>query len=446
MMISGPRGRLSVLFSLFILSILPASNLHGETAAHRNVIIISVDTLRADHLSCYGYERATSPQIDAFAAAGILFRNTMTQIPLTNPAFVAMMTSTYPHTTGTTRNGLPLKGEPATLAEILHAEGYKTTAILSNWPLKAHLSGLQRGFDRYDDDFFKRRWGLFKSERNAEGVADNTIEWLENRPVGKFFLWVHFSDPHAPYLSHKEFISRWKPGDKTVLRYDSEIAYTDLHIGRLLRTIDRLGLTTDTLILLLADHGESLGEHDYTGHGRRLFDPSMRIPLILSGPGVPGSVQSDVPAQMLDVAPTILGYLGIERPAHMTGRDLLTLISEESCQDDLKVYFETYKGAVPNMPGMKTILSGRNPLHIGLKFKSRKVIYTPEEDTWRLYDLAGDPRELNNLAGSETEALDDLAGDLLDWYLKSPKKKEPTDVSFSQEDIDRLKSLGYVGN
>lgn len=446
MMISRTYKRMVILLSLLVFSLLPVQNLHGEDDATRNVIIISIDTLRADHLSCYGYERKTSPQIDAFASKGVLFENTMTQIPLTNPAFVVMMTSTYPHSTGTTRNGLPLKEGPDTLAEILGAEGYETTAILSNWPLKAHLSGLQRGFDHYDDDFFKRRWGLFKSERNAEGVADKTIEWLENRPAGKFFLWTHFSDPHAPYISHDEFISRWKSGDKTTSRYDSEIAYTDVHIGRLLKRIEGLGLTDDSLVLLLADHGESLGEHDYTGHGRRVFDPSMRIPLILSGPGIPSNSRSEIPAQMLDVAPTILNYLGIERPDHMEGRDLLTLISEGTGHTDLKVYFETYKGAVPNMPGMKTILNGRNPLHMGLKFRSRKVIYTPEEDTWKLYDLAGDPGELNDLAETEGEVLEALAGDLYDWYLKSPKKKEPTDVTFSQEDIDRLKSLGYVGN
>lgn len=174
-------------------------------AAPPNVVLVSVDTLRADHLGCYGYPHATSPNIDKLAETGLLFEDCVCQVPLTNPSFSAVMTSRYPRTTGATRNGIPTPQNVPTVAQRFREAGYQTLCVQSNWPLKAHLSGLDQGFDVYDDDFHTRRWGILKTERRADEVTRLAKDLLARRdPAKPFFMWVHYSDPHAPYLFHKD--------------------------------------------------------------------------------------------------------------------------------------------------------------------------------------------------------------------------------------------------
>lgn len=403
-----------------------------------DVFIISVDTLRADRLGCYGYEYDTSPRLDAFAQGAMLYEDCVTEVPLTSPSFGAMMTSRYPRMNGAARNGMPLPATIPTLAEHFRAAGYYTFCVQSNWTLKAPLSGLARGFDEYDDGFHKKRWGFLKAERYADEVTRLSLELLEGRDQGKpVFAWIHYSDPHAPYEFHKKF----NPGDRvlrklsdeenTRARYDSEVAYTDHHIGQVLDA-----LPADAYVLFVADHGESLHEHDYLGHGRRIYQNGVHVPLIVRGPGIaPG--RSTVPARGIDIAPTVLGLAGIPRVEGMLGVDLLN----DSVPDDRVRVIETYGGAVPGIPGAKALMASRPPMRQGVLAGDWKLVTGGPEI--ELFNLADDPEELSNLADSEADRREELAALIESWDTAT--SKEDTDAAnLSEDDIEALKSLGYV--
>ncbi len=288
-----------------------------------NVVILTIDTLRADHLSSYGYARPTTPNIDRLLASGVRFSDARTVEPLTNPALASMFTSLYPHEHGATRNGLRMRPGLPSVARALGRRGYESAAFVSNWPLKNRISGLGEHFGRYEEVFTRKRWlGLFKDEANAEDLTDAALAWLArprqaSRP---FLLWVHYVEPHAPYRLHEEMvrplgIARHGVPSR-VDRYDTEIAFADAQLGRLLAAFERdPELKANTLFVFAGDHGESLGEHGYWGHGRNLYEPTLKIPLGMAWAGRihPGTT-IDAPAQILDVAPTILGLAGLPSP------------------------------------------------------------------------------------------------------------------------------------
>ena len=290
--------RLFVIFViLFSIVIVKPSRSSGPP----NIILLTVDTLRADRTGCYGYKHNTSPNVDKLAGKGVLFLDASTNIPLTNPSFCSLFTSRYPHETGAIRNGIPMIDDMPTLATIFKKNGYHTAAIISNWPLKRHLSNLHRGFDIYNDDFKEKRYLFFNAERDAEGVTDDALSWLNDSPKEPFFLWVHYSDPHAPYLEKEGFMFEKSNTDSA--RYDSEVGFTDKHIGRMLDEFEEKGVLSRSVVLFTSDHGESLGEHEYTGHGRRLYQPGLHVPFIIFGPGIPEGVKYKEPVQLLDLAP-----------------------------------------------------------------------------------------------------------------------------------------------
>jgi arylsulfatase A-like enzyme len=403
-----------------------------------DVVILSVDTLRADRLGCYGYEYDTSPNLDKFAEDAMLFEDCVTEVPLTSPSFGAMMTSRYPRMNGAARNGLPLPESVPTLAEQFKAAGYYTFGVLSNWTLKAPLSGLARGFDVYEDGFRKKRWGFLKSERYADEVTKISLELLEGRDPGKpFFAWIHFSDPHAPY----EFHSKFNPGDRvlrrlsdeesTRARYDSEVAFTDHHIGVVLDAIPE-----NAYVLFISDHGESLHEHDYLGHGRRIYQNGVHIPLIIRGPGItPG--RTAVPARGIDVATTVLSLAGLPRVDGMLGVDLL---NDEVPEDRVRV-IETYGGAVPKIPGAKALMASRPPMRQGVLAGDWKLV--TGGPAIELFNLAQDPKELTNLADGEQERREALAALIASWDTATAKSDTEA-ANLSEEDIEALESLGYV--
>ncbi len=308
----------------------------------------------------------------------------------------------------------------------------------SNWTLKAPLCGLARGFDTYEDSFHKKRWGFLKSERYADEVAKIAVEFLTKRDPDKpFFAWIHFSDPHAPYKFHKKF----NPGDRdlrklsddedTRARYDSEVAYADHNIQKVLDAIPE-----NTYVLFVADHGESLHEHDYLGHGRRIYQTGLHIPLMVRGPGIaPG--RTVAPARGVDIAPTILGLAGLSRPDGMLGLDLLN----DPVPDDRVRVVETYGGAVPKIPGAKALMASRPPMRQGVISGNWKLIIGGPET--ELFNLADDPEELNNVAGQAEDRQKNLAAFISTWDTAT--SKEDTEAAdLSNEDIEALKSLGYV--
>ena len=423
---------------IFSLCALLAAATFSASADKPNVVFLSVDTLRADYLGCYGHPYDSSPNLDLFAKDSLLFEDCVCEVPLTLPSFGAMLASRYPRMTGTTRNGLRMPKSVPLAQEIFKAAGYQTLCVQSNWPLKGHLSGLDRGFDVYRDDFTKKRWGFMKGERDAKNVTDTVLELLNTRDANKpFFLWAHYSDPHAPYQFHKGFNPHGSrlnldSHERVRAKYDSEVAYADHHIGRLLDALPK----ENTVIVFVADHGESLYEHNYLGHGRRIYHDNLHIPLIVRAPGIaPG--RTPTPACALDIAPVLLALAGLQPAPGMLGHNLLA-----ASPSTIRTRFvETYGGAVPKAPGMKALLAGRGPLRRGVLHEGWKLIRGgsgPE-----LFYLPDDPHELNNLAEKAPERVDELTKLFEKWDRECPHGNSRK-AELSTEDLEALRSLGYL--
>ncbi|NUM56795.1 MAG: sulfatase [Candidatus Hydrogenedentes bacterium] len=408
-------------------------------SAAPDVFIVSVDTLRADRLGCYGYTHPTTPNIDAFANDALIFDDCVAEVPLTSPSFGAMLTSRYPRMNGAARNGLPLPPGVPALTEQFKAAGYQTVCVTSNWTLKADLSGLDRGFDVYDDGFKDKRWGFMIAERFADDVTKSALKLLNERDAGKpMFAWFHYSDPHAPYKFHDKFHPVGKPlwkmteVEATRARYDSEVAYTDSEIGKVLDALPK----ENAVILFVADHGESLHEHEYLGHGRRLYHNSIRVPCILRAPGVaPG--RSNAPARLVDIAPTLLSLAELPPMKDMFGVDL---INHSPPMDRARVV-ETYGGAVPGVPGAKAVMTARPPMRQSvIKGEWKLIVGGPGPE---LFNLRTDPGELKNLIDEEKPRAAELRALIDEWDEKTPKGTTEA-AELSDEDVDALKSLGYV--
>jgi arylsulfatase A-like enzyme len=403
-----------------------------------NVVLLSVDTLRADYLGCYGHEFNSSPNIDAFAKEGLLFEDCVCEVPLTNPSFGAMLSSLYPRMTGMTKNGLRMPKSVPLMPEIFKAAGYQTWCVQSNWTLKGRLCGLNRGFDIYRDDFNRKRWGFIKGERDGENVTDVALEILRQRDPNKpFFFWVHYSDPHAPYEFHKQFNPRGRrplpiiTRDRVRAKYDSEVAYTDFHVGRLLKELPR----DNTIILFVADHGESLYEHNYLGHGRRIYQTMLRVPFIIRAPGVqPGHVKT--PVCILDIAPTLLSMAGLSPAEGMLGRNVL--VSGGSVPHTR--FVETYGGAVPKLPGIRSILRDAGPQRHGVIHEGWKLIRGSGPE---LYYLPEDPNETKNLAEEHPERVKELTDLIEKWHSQCPQGQAAA-AHLGEDDVQALKSLGYL--
>ncbi len=405
-----------------------------------NVVFLSVDTLRADHLGCYGYAQATSPHIDQLAQEGLLFEDCVCEVPLTAPSFGSMLTSRLPRQTGTTRNGLRMPADVPMVAEIFKQAGYQTFCVQSNWTLKTKLFSINRGFDVYEDDFHQKRWGVIKPERYADEVTKIALEQLDRRdPDRPFFCWVHYSDPHAPYKFHPLHAPSGVPAmhkgkrDKVVCKYDSEIAYTDHHIAKLLEALPK----EDTYILFTADHGESLYEHDYLGHGRRIYQPGMHIPFIITGPGIEPR-RSKAPVRGVDIGPTLLGLANLKPARGMLGMD----VRHGSPAMTRPRIVETYGGAVPKLPGAKALMAERPPQRRGIYLEGWKLILD-ERNRPELFHLTDDSMEAKNVAGAMPDRVDKMHKQVDAWDTQFDRNNA-VDADLNEDDFEALKSLGYL--
>ncbi len=424
---------------LLILFYILASTAQSESLSN-NILFLTVDTLRANHLSCYGYSHLTSPNIDKLAEKGLVFENCITEIPLTCPSFSSMFTSKFPRTTGVTRNGLGISKDEVTITELFKEKGYFTFCVQSNWTLKSKLSGLNKGFDIYDDDFHNKRWGIFSSERLADEVTKKSIEIIKKLPSDKpFFGWVHYSDPHAPYHFRKEYNVHTHSKDikdkkvyKTIKSYDAEIRFTDEQIGILLKH-----LPENTIIVFTADHGESLYEHNYLGHGRKLYQNEIRIPFIIVSQSVlPG--RTNIPIRGIDIGPTILGLAHIAKHKNMLGLDVL---NENVNEERIRVV-ETYGGAVPKIPILRFIMRKANPIMQSVIFKEWKLIVKQKRK--ELYNIIEDPNEMNNLAKQHPQKVSELQNIINKWSRNTPVNYKKVEKSLSEEDFEVLRSMGYL--
>jgi arylsulfatase A-like enzyme len=414
------------------------------------VVILTIDALREDRLSAYGYRRPTSPNIDRLLASGVRFTEARTVEPLTNPALCSLFTSLYPHEHGATRNGLRLRPGLPSVARLLTRRGYRSAAFVGNWTLKNRISGLGEHFERYEEVFTRKRWlGLFKDEATAEDLSGAALAWLEGARQSRrpFLLWVHYVEPHAPYRLHEELArSLGVPAGREASasdRYDTEIAFADQQLGRILALFDRDPvLKANTLFVFVADHGESLGEHGYWGHGRNLYEPALRIPLGLAWAGKihPGTV-IDAPALNLDVAPTLLGLVGLPAPPGFRGFDWTPVLGGAAPPRDRVTWFEAHKGAV--LSGREAASArARGLLEVGMMVDGRKEVFRLAESRHGLFDLLADPAETRALAGTVSQRLQGWIAEVQKG-LAASDRLAPAEVDVDPENLAKLRALGY---
>ena len=436
----GPAGAPARQLLGSLLALVLAAGMACAAPARPGILLITADTLRADHLGCYGSRLGATPSLDKFADGALVFDDCLCNEPLTCPSCAAMMTSLPPRMTGATRNGLPVAPGIPTVAELLRAAGWHTFCVQSTWTLKAKLCGLDRGFGIYDQDFHHRRWGVMSSERPADEVTDAALRLLRGCPADQpFFGWIHYIDPHAPYRMHRRF-DPWGKSQSALTqrdwvraRYASEVAFMDHELGRLLDA-----LPADTIVVFTADHGESLFEHNYLGHGRRIYQDNLRVPLLLRAPGV-APRRTAVPAQGMDIAPTLLGLAGVTAAPGMSGCDL---VGRPPGADRLR-FVETYGGAVPHVPGLRKMLAGSGPSHKGVIAEGWKLILSGSRHA-ELYRLPEDPMEADDRADSESDRAAELSIAVVEWGRNHPPLAPSARAALNEEDVDALRSLGYV--
>jgi len=394
----------------------------------RNVLLISIDTLRADHVGAYGFPRPTTPHIDALARDGVLFKDVHTPVPMTLPAHASLLTGTLPPTHGlrdNLLNRLP-EGTP-TLATMLARRGLATGAIVSSFVLDRRF-GTAQGFESYDDRFpaAARKGDL--SERKGDETARAAAAWLGAHRDRPFFLWVHFYDPHEPYEPPEPFASRWKDDP-----YDGEVAFADECVGRLLGELRRLQLYDSTLIVLTGDHGEMLGEHGELNHGFFIYEGALRVPLVVRVPGA-APRQADVPASLIDVVPTVLAQVGAEVPREVQGLDLSPWLRGRGAGGGRPLYAETVT---------PTRYYGASSL-LGVIADGWKYIETTRPE---LYDLRRDPKEEVNLLAREPARADGLARSLVAILAAAGRAPGPAPQSaaLDEDARRRLSALGYLG-
>ncbi len=420
-----------------------------------NILLVTVDTLRADRLSGYGYNKPTSPHIDSLLRQGARFAETRCVEPLTGPSLTSMLTSLYPHEHGATRNGMAMRPDLPSLPKVLERRGFRTAALISNWTLKKNLSGLGEHFDEYREVFTRKRWfGLLNDEATGEDVTEAAIRWLEehhgNGERRPFFTWVHYVEPHAPYRFHRELSSKLglKAGAEPPRsdRYDTEVAFVDAAIGRLLDRTRELYPAESLLIIFTSDHGENLGEHGYWGHGRHLWEENLRIPLSLTWKDtIPVGVVSG-PSSNLDLAPTILGLLGLPQPETFQGFDWSEVIRQRSPPPQERItYHQAHKGAVgPNQNRDRVRRKGLLEVSQVSSRQKESLRIRAGEEHYCLYALPQDSKERRSLVSSKARPSEGLAA----WLASVQEGLEAADqiptLSLDEESIEKLRSLGYL--
>ncbi len=432
--------------------IAPSAALTADSAT--NILLISVDTLRADRMSGYGYTRNTSPNLDVLLGSGARYETARTVEPLTAPALASMLTSLPPHEHGSTRNGLRVRGDLPSLPRILRRQGYRVAAFVGSWTLRDKLWGMASHFDHFEDVLTKARWyGLVKREASAEDINERALAWLDEhrkKDSGRpFFAWVHYVEPHAPYKMQREFLSQLGPSPDGDLyssrgRYDSEIAYVDHHASELVKQVRALYGTENTMILFVSDHGESLGEHNYWGHGRNLYDTTLHIPMGIVWPGNIEPMTIEAPALITDLAPTILGLLGVAVPDYFQGFDWAAAITAgEPVEVGRVTTYQAHKGSVSAKEEQVEVRQ-RGLLEVARIEGQRKEIFrTTNQRRW-VFELEKDPVEENNLAPNQSapsESLQTWLDSVQAGLLVADDLPPP---SLSDEDIEALRALGYI--
>jgi arylsulfatase A-like enzyme len=424
----------------------------GEPAVRPNILLITVDSLRADHLGCYGHTRDTSPRIDRLAADGVLYRNAIAQASWTLPSMATLLTSRYPSHHGADSAGHSLPEEVTTLAEVLRDQGYKTLGFVSHL-FVGRKYGMDQGFDLFDQRHIAGHSGV-----TSEGLTDTALRRLRREGKEPFFLWVHYFDPHFTYVQHEEFAFTTAEERGSLKReltilylqgrtndisaeelsyvegvYDEEIAYTDHQIGRLLDRIEALPTVHPLVTVFTADHGEAFLERGRFGHGHDVYDELIRVPLLISGAideGLKGTA-CEAPVELASVAGTIARLAGV-RGEPFRGEDLLAL---DTLSNGPRFRFAEGNSAWSDEDRQLAVISN-----------GWKLIRHLEDGRLELYDLAADPREANDLSGSSAEAVvarREVLVRALDRFAASGSVRGG-ELDLEHADLEHLESLGYT--
>lgn len=445
-----------------------------------NVVLLTVDTLRPDHLGCLGYSRDTSPYIDRLAAEGVVFSETITAAGRTVQSFPSILTGVYPQEHGLRYEGQMhdvLEGR-LTLTRALRDHGYDAFAITQGLNV-----GLHRDFEVYDPDIYLDPDGkkIYLPTRNDREASRKAVQWLRSRRGSDrpFFLWMRYNAPHWPYDAPAPYTEMFdeeyggghsfnepeRPGvekgaiifgverlpprevEHAIAHYDAEIRYADRAIGDLLEAIDTMGMRENTIYVVTSDHGESFGEHDYFfEHGAYLYEPTVRVPLIISAPGrLPAGRVIESQARTIDIMPTILDIAGIPFPAVLRGTSLVSRTRNGGDRSGPPAYSESGRNFYPENP--RQYIGGIAGKWRMLRSSRYKVILIPKdpEPIWEVYDLQADPGETVNLIERMPEEAARLQTALLDIVASDPGRDDRDEPPLPDELREHLRSLGYVG-
>ena len=457
--------------------------------ARPNVILITVDTLRADRLSAYGYDRHRTPNFDRLAEEGVLFEHAFCDVTWTTPSMASVMTGKYAPAHGLRTSFQFLDFAATTLAEVLHDAGYRTAAIVASYPLHS-IYGLGQGFRTYDEKFSQpiatnddseatgppltpnndkvTEWmrnflrGVTVAYRSDAETSTRVLGWLRTERHQPFFLWVHYFGPHEKPQDTDDIFEAVR---RQLPEYDPDVATADVEVGRVLTALDELGLTADTAVILHADHGQSLLEHDYFGHGRFLYDTGQEIPLLLRFPGrVPAKRRVATMARNVDIFPTILELMGVRYAGALDGVSLVGAIDGESPVRDEETYAETYLSA--NWL-FADVIDSASDARLGFrrlgwrtrqwKFIMNDPVPTVDREgmpidesirrefyTEELYDLAADPGETTNVINAHSEVANALRDKI--WRMQRSTNPATPTMTLAPSTRQRLQSLGYLGN
>ena len=449
-------GRLGLLVVVAVMSLTGCAQ---PTQTTQNLIVISIDTLRADHLGCYGYERATSPAIDAVAAEGVLFEDASAPSPWTKPSHASLLTGLYPRHNGAASMDSLLSPDAIHLATWLAQHDFDTAAVVNSQWLTSH--GLERGFEHFEAiDYVQGR-------REGSPVTEAAIGWLDARDPGRrFFLMVHYMDVHSDYASlteHEEAFlepydgpftgstqqlyqvadgrTRATPQDARHLAnlYDAGIRQIDERIGTLIAYLRDHGVLDDSLLVITSDHGEEFLEHGGVLHGFTQFEEVVRAPLILRGPGLPAGARIDEPASLIDVLPTCLNRLSVPVPGGLDGVSLQGTWARPAIPLDQRLlYFESDITFPPPGPGT----SPPGP-HRAVRDDRFKLHYRLDTGQSLLFDLQTDPYEQQDVSSQYPEVARSLGAQLVNWLAEESKTGTR---ALTEEELERLRALGYVGN
>lgn len=421
------RGKWLAAFGLLVLAVL--GGVYWKWRAPRpNIILVTFDTTRADRLGVYGYKQGLTEAFDDFAKRGVLFERAYAPGPITLPSHATMLTGLYPPEHGLRVNGSgKLTEDIPFLPEILKQHGYETGAFIAA-PVLDSQYGLDRGFDEYDDDFSSSSRSHGEPRRDGEIIVDSALKWLKQRTGKPYFCWIHLYDAHGPYDARiGVYQQRFENSP-----YDAGVAWEVQQFGRITDFLEERKLQSNTVVVVAGDHGEGLSEHQEDEHGMLVYDTTLRVPFVFSGPEplCRSGLRVSSAVSLVDLMPTLLDVLRIPAPDHLSGRSLLSALNGQPIEDR-----DCYAEAESPF-----VLNGWSPLRTVISGPWKYIQSTRPE----LYNLETDPGELTDLVAQERDESDQLRG-RLETLQKSMKLATADKVKLSEKDLENLRTLGYIG-